>query len=88
MKDVLAVVGVLAIGIVGYALIKKEMHKHDDCGCGCGGNCQEDKMPIIQPTVQPIMQEDCGCGGRGLGEGWVTNYNLQKEFEGMTVSRA
>ena len=88
MKDLLAVVGVLAIGIVGYALIKKGMQKHDDCGCGCGGNCKEDKMLNIQPIFQPNMQEDCGCNGRGLGEGWVTNYNLQEDFKDSTISRA
>jgi hypothetical protein len=88
MKDVLAVVGVLAIGIVGFAFIKKQMHKKDDCGCGCGGNCKEDKIPNIQPIVQPTTQEDCGCGGRGLGEGWLTNYNLQEEFKDSTISRA
>ncbi len=79
MKEVLAVVGILAVGVIGYAVYmqnSKEKNKKG-CGCGCGGDCGEDKS--IGGTTIALIEEH-QCEPRFV-DGYFQNYNPQLNFD-------
>jgi hypothetical protein len=86
MKEVFAAIGIVTVVLVGYVVIKRQMHKHDDCGCGCGGNCKDEIQTQTMVAVETPHEHN--CNSNGLGSGWITNYDVQKDFAGMTVNRA
>ena len=89
MKEVLAAVGVLALVAVGYVVYKNKFSKHSDCGCGCGGDCLDKTTVSIKvPQNQMEQYEEHNCNPIGLGDGWITNYDIMNDFKDMTVSRA
>lgn len=63
MKEVLAAVGIAAIVIIGYSVIKNKVGTKGDCGCGCGGNCEEGKEHDHKHDHEEHKEQGCGCGG-------------------------